>query len=224
MAKAHHKNSAFCLLPSAFASAFTLLEIMIAVGVFFLVVAGSLSVYIMCQRMWRATSLSMDTSRMANLAIQRIVYGVATNSGLQSAASVSHTNAYGHTHLMTTTNNYWETGAPQPLASNTYNYTHAGCAWGADGSWRLIISNTTEGVKYLDYNSKARSMLFCPDINQTTAARQKRLLICNYVSSSTAMVNSAAGTVEIQLTVWKRDGDYVGSNQASTLVKLRNFF
>ena len=68
---------------------FTLLELMIAVGLFGFVIAGSLGVYIMCQRMWRATSLSMDTSRMASLAIERMVYGVGSNNGLRAAASIT---------------------------------------------------------------------------------------------------------------------------------------
>src|ERR1035437_5332254 len=69
-------------------SGFTLLELLIAVGLFGLVMAGSLGVYIMCQRLWRATSLSMDTSRMASLAIERMVYGVGTNGGLRAAAGI----------------------------------------------------------------------------------------------------------------------------------------
>jgi len=221
--KSGHKNSAFCILHSAFLSAFTLLELMIAVGLFTLVIAGSLGVYIMCQRMWRATSLSMDTSRMASLAIQRMVYGVETNSGLRGSVAsmvVLQSNAYGHPYPFPSADKYWETGASPPSAADTAHYTHVGCAYGTDGSWRLIISNASDGVKCFDYNIKMRNILFCPDISQTAAARSKRILICNYVSS--AAVNNTNGTVEIQLTVWKKDGMFVASNQVGALVKMRN--
>lgn len=198
---------------------FTLLELMIAVGLFSLVIAGSLGVYIMCQRLWRATSLSMDTSRMASLAIQRMVYGVGTNSGLRSVAMVTlNTNVGGHPY--TITNYYWETGIAPPEPANSVHYVHVGCAYTPDGSWRLTFSNTFDGVMCIDYNFKQRNILFCPDTAQTGAARQKRILICNYVSSAT--VNNTNGTVEIQLTVWKKDGMFVSSNQVSTFVKMRN--
>src|SRR5450830_1592265 len=96
--------------------AFTLLELMIAVGLFGLVMAGSLGVYIMCQRLWRATSLNMDTSRMASLAIQRIVYGVGTNSGLRSAtASFFSVDTNQHN---STSSNYWSTTVNSPPAAN----------------------------------------------------------------------------------------------------------
>jgi type II secretory pathway pseudopilin PulG len=202
---------------------FTLLELMIAVGLFSLVIAGSLGVYIMCQRMWRATSLSIDTSRMAGLAIQRMVYGVETNSGLREAVAgmvVLQTNAYGHPYPLLASNKYWETGAQPPSAADPAHYTHVGCSYGTDGSWRLIVSNTSDGVKCFDYNIKMRNILFCPDIDQTSAARSKRILICNYVSSAT--VTNTNEAIEIRLTVWKKDGMFVSSNQVGAFIKMRN--
>jgi len=202
---------------------FTLIELMIAVGLFSLVIAGSLGVYVMCQRMWRATSLSMDASRMASLAIQRMVYGVGTNSGLRGAAMVMlDTNVGGHRYDIT--NYYWETGIAPPLPANPGHYVHVDCHAGGypthDGSWRLTFSNAFEGVMCIDYNIKQRNILFCPDTDQTSSALSKRMLICNYVSFATVTTND--GTVEIQLTVWKKDGMFVASNQASAFVKMRN--
>lgn len=203
---------------------FTMVELMVAVGVFSLVIAGSLGVYIMCQKAWRVTTLNMDTSRMANLAIQRMVYGVGTNSGLRSAAMVMlNTNVGGHPYVIN--NYYWETGAPPPAPADPIHYVHVNCSAGGyltthDGSWRLTFSNAFEGVACIDYNIKQRNILFGPDTNQTSAAFGKRMLIGNYVSSATVITNN--GSVEIQLTVWKKDGMFVSSNQASAFVRMRN--
>jgi len=228
------KHSAFCIpatggsacgwLHSAFLSAFTLLEVMIAVALFGLVMAGTIEVYIICNKLWHATSLSMETSRTASLAIQRMVYGLETNCGLRSAATISFANAHGHTiYPFPDAYKYWETGAKPPAASDVNYYTCTGTVSGAyapDGSWRLIISNNYDGVKYIDYNIKTRSMLFWPDIS----SKSTRILVCNYVSAATATVYNVDGTVEIQLTVWKKDGMFVSSNQVSTFVKIRNKF
>ena len=53
------------------ARGFTMVEMMVAAGLFGLVISGSLGVYIMCQKYWHATSLDIDTSHMAGLAIER---------------------------------------------------------------------------------------------------------------------------------------------------------
>jgi prepilin-type N-terminal cleavage/methylation domain-containing protein len=217
------KPSTFSLQPSAFLHAFTLLEVMIATALFGLVVAGTIEVYIMCNKLWHATSLSMQTSRESSLALSRVIYGMGTNNGLRSASMILllTNNVYGHPYPFADTNKYWENGATPPAAASSLHYTHAGCGYGADGSWRLIISNGFDGVQCVDYNSKMRNILFCPDTNQTTAARQKRLLICNYVSAASVTTN-AGGTIGIQLTVEKRDGAFISSNTVSTSVKMRN--
>lgn len=87
------KNSAFYILHSAFLPGFTLLEILIATALFGLVVAGTISVYIMCNKLWHATSLGMRTARESSLALSRIVYGVDTNSGLRAASAVTLINS-----------------------------------------------------------------------------------------------------------------------------------
>src|SRR5450759_3671085 len=119
--------------------AFTLLELMIAVGLFSLVMAGSLGVYIMCQRLWRATSLNMDTSNLASLAIQRIVYGVGTNSGLRAATASIWVDTNKQNAV---SSNYWDTTTPSPpAAANVANDLVSGSP---DGSWRIVYSNSWE--------------------------------------------------------------------------------
>jgi len=68
---------------------FTLIELMIAVAIFGLVMSGAIGVYIMCQKMWHATSLSMLTNRDCNMAMSRLVYGTGSNSGLRAAATIT---------------------------------------------------------------------------------------------------------------------------------------
>lgn len=75
---------------------FTLIEMMIAVALFGLAMGGAIGVYVMCQKMWHATSLSMLTQRDAHFALLRLVYGMGTNSGLRAAATVAiSSNAQG---------------------------------------------------------------------------------------------------------------------------------
>jgi len=213
------KNSAFCLLPSAFLHAFTLLEVMIATALFGLVMAGTIEVYIMCNKLWRATSLSMQTTRESSLALSRVIYGTGTNSGLRTASMIRlNTNSEVHSHWDGI--KYWETGAKPPSAINPAHYVSVLGDDPHDNSWRLTVSNY-DGVKYIDYNIQQRNILFCPDTNQTSAARQKRILVCNYVSAARVTTN-ASGTVGIQLTVEKRDGMFIASNTVSTSVKMRN--
>ena len=46
---------------------FTLLEMMIAAAIFGIIMGASIGVYIMCQKMWQATSLAMITSHVNKL-------------------------------------------------------------------------------------------------------------------------------------------------------------
>ncbi|MDO9542203.1 MAG: type II secretion system protein [Kiritimatiellia bacterium] len=211
MKKACHKNSAFL-------SAFTLLEVMIVTALFGLVVAGTIEVYIMCQRAWHATSLSMDTSRMASLAIQRMVYGFGTNGGLRSAASIS-VNTNVHKDGCSLFLNYWDTTTNSPPAANNSSY-NTFCPYNIDndGSWRIVMSNAFDGLKWIDYVKQQRSIVFWQNTNQPAS----RVSVCNYVINST--VSNTLEGIAIELTVWKKDGMFVASNQVSTFVKMRNKF
>ena len=94
------KNSAFCTCPcvalgrsrvlhSAFLSGFTLVELMIATAMFGMIMGGAIGVFVMCRKLWHATSLDMTTSRDGSMALSRLVYGVGSDNGLRTASSIS---------------------------------------------------------------------------------------------------------------------------------------
>lgn len=196
---------------------FTLVEMMISAALFGLVTAGSLGVYIMCQKLWVATTLSTDTARIANLAIERMLYGVGTNNGLRSAASIQIDTNW-HTYMVFT--NYWDSsvGVPPPAThwANNLSPTFMPPPDGRDGSWRLICSNAFDGVTYIDYIKKQRAIVMWPDINNYLS----RLSIANYVTNASVVTNGSG--IAIQVTTWKRDGNFIASNQASTVIIRRN--
>ncbi len=75
---------------------FSILELMIATALFGLAMGAAIGVYIMCQKIWHATSLSMQVAREGQTAFTRMVYGVGANEGLRAAAIVSiSSNAHG---------------------------------------------------------------------------------------------------------------------------------
>lgn len=123
MQQACHKNSAF-----------TLLETMIVVVLFGLVVAGTTSVYIMCNKLWHATSLSMQTTRDCNFAMSRLVYGVGANNGLRTATSITiSSNANG-----------WHMTCPNPFDGNAwikFNRQASNIYWGDNISSQLICDH-----------------------------------------------------------------------------------
>jgi type II secretory pathway pseudopilin PulG len=194
-------------------SAFTLTEVMMAAALFGLVVAGTISVFVMSQKLGHSTSLRMQTVRESSLALARMVYGLGTNNGLRAAGTIMvNTNVHGHW----TGIEYWKTQDQPPSASST---SHFVCGWNniGDGSWRLIISNKFSGIKYIDYNQRERNILFWSDIGSMAS----RLLIGNYVSNARVTTN-ANGTFRVQLTVAREDGMFSASNTVSSVVKLRN--
>ncbi len=195
-------------------SGFTLLEVLIATALFGLVVVGTIEVYIMCNRLWHATSLNMQTVRASSLALSRMIYGMDTNNGLRAAAMMQlNTNVHGHWDGV----KYWETATNKPPAAG--NSAHYLCGWSGfgDGSWRLAYSNSYGGTRYIDYNAQERNILFLSASN----AIVNRLLVCNYVSAARAVTN-ANGTLSLLLTVEKHDGMFKSSNTVSTLIKMRN--
>lgn len=201
---------------------FTLVELMIVVAIFGLAMSAAIGIFIMCQKMWHTTSLTMLANRECNMAMSRLVYGVGSNSGLRSASTLilQTNNVYGHPYPFADSNKYWETGNSPPAAADPLHYAHVDCGYGSDGSWRLTISNEFDGVCCLDYNSKMRNILFCPDTNQTSAARARRVLIGNYISAALVATNSEGAN--IRLTVLRKDGQFTATNQISTFVLMRN--
>ncbi len=188
---------------------FTLIEVMIAVGLFGLVITGVLSVYLMCRGIWHSTTLKMDTTRAASMAISRMVYGIETNPGLRSAAALALDTACAGVYQS------WVAPTNFPPAANAASHWVA-TNYAGDGSWRLTVSNQDGRVTWIDYNINAQNMVFWP--NTLNAASRK--LIANHVTSAT--VSNRGDGVEIFLTVAKRDGRFTATNQAATFVKRRN--
>lgn len=64
---------------------FTLTEIMVAMGVFSLVMAAAVPTFIICQRSWAMTSAELEATQEASAALARMTYGVGPQYGLRSA-------------------------------------------------------------------------------------------------------------------------------------------
>lgn len=185
---------------------FTLIELMIAIVIFGLVMISALEVYLMCQKMWHATSLSILTTRDGSLAMARLIYGIGTNNGLRTAATITiDSNYYG---TWTGGTNY----PPQPNAT-----THSILTNGTpDGSWRMICSNAFDGVRWIDFNKQASNIVCWADITDPISRQE----VCNYLSN--AVVSTTAAGVNIQLTFFRKDGQYTSVNQVSNFVQRRN--
>jgi len=75
----------------------------------------------MCNKLWHATSLSMQTTRESSLALSRMIYGMGTNSGLRSASAININS--GGSWSMTVSNGfggvqYIYYNSPQKILSN----------------------------------------------------------------------------------------------------------
>jgi prepilin-type N-terminal cleavage/methylation domain-containing protein len=203
--------------------AFTLLELMIAIGLFGLVMAASLGVYVMCQKFWYATALNMQTDMLARMALSRMINGVGTNVGLREATSAVlymypetvANSAYIHSHLTPATYTYWENSSLVPPQDKdaAITFTCNFPTFDDGGSWRLMFSNAVSGAQYIDYNCPYRTLSL-----GTNAA--KRTLLANYVQS--AMVSTNGQGIAVTLTVFRRVGSLVSSNTATSYVQFRN--
>ena len=206
--------------------AFTLIETISTAALFGLVVAGTIEVFVMCNKFWHATSLSMQTSQTADIALSRIVQGYGTNLGLRAARSIQIiTNFHGWPMNL----KYWETNGAPPAADNSIHHICACDSYPRDGSWRMIVSNEFDGVTFIEYNAKIRALYFCPVTNfssqsrqtLTTTAERNRISIGNFISSATATVN-VNGAISVLLAVEKRDGMFSASNEAGAFIAARN--
>jgi len=65
----------------------TLSEMMVAVAILSLVLAGAVPTFIMCIRTWAQGSVDIQAAQEASFAIQRIMSGVGAEYGLRSANS-----------------------------------------------------------------------------------------------------------------------------------------
>ncbi len=218
------KNQALGKLPGCFGG-FTLIELMITVGLFGLVMAGSLGVYVMCQKSWQATVLDMQTDQMADMALAKIVTGVGTNSGIREASSVAFycypsnvaSSAYLHSHLSPSTYKYWLYSSMSPPEANDARLDfNCSFAWFNDGgSWRLMYSNAACGAQYIEYNCPFQTLSLGVNHN-------KRIMLGTYVAAATVTTNNDG--VNIAITVARRIGNFVSTNTASAYVRLRNKF
>lgn len=195
---------------SAFLSAFTLVEMMIAVAMFGITMGGAIGVYVMCQKLWHATSLSMATNRDGNMALSRLVYGIGSNNGLRVASSISVANDM--QGMWTGTGHVYP-----PAPGDPAHFLNPGLS---DGSWRITCSNVFDGERWIDFNKTASNIVLWIDPPPSAPNRETRQLICNYVSA--AVVSSNASGVSIQLTILRREGRYTSTNQIGTFVNRRN--
>jgi prepilin-type N-terminal cleavage/methylation domain-containing protein len=188
---------------------FTILEMMIAVAMFAIIMAGVIGVYVMCQKLWHATSLGMMTSRDGSIALSRMVYGIGTNSGLRTASSLSIEN---NMKGMWTGTNY----VYPPAAGDSAHFLNPGLG---DGSWRITCSNAFDGIRWIDFNKVASNIVLWVESPSDTN-RATRQLVGNYVSA--AVVSSNGAGVSIQLTIIRQDGRYTSTNRIGTFVMMRN--
>lgn len=187
---------------------FTLIEVMIAVSLFVLVITGTMSVYIMCQKSWHSTSLHMDATRNASMAVSRLVYGVGTNSGLRECADLA---------CDTDMTGFYATGTPYPPPANSYGHSLNPATPGAgDGSWRLTATNYASQTIWVDYNRIASNIVLWAD----TTNGASRLLICNYVSHAEAIPTNNGVTLTVAVRQSRGYMSHTITN--TTFVKLRN--
>lgn len=193
---------------------FTLVELMIAVGMFGMIMAGAIGVYVMCQKLWHATSLGMMTSRDGNIALSRLVYGIGTNNGLRTASSISVAND--KQGMWTGTDHVYP-----PAPGDPAHFLNPGLS---NGSWRMTCSNAFDGARKIDFNKEASNIVLWLEDPGTgpgsVPQRETRQLIGNYVSA--AVVSTNASGVSIQLTIIRQEGRYTSTNRIGTFVKMRN--
>lgn len=202
---------------------FTLVEVMIAVALFSLVVAGSAGVYIMCQKFWHATTLNIQTTEMTRKALSWIINGNGTNAGLREASRVDlysypstvANSAYLHSHLSPWNYFYWDiaTNNPPQAYEARIDFNCSYPTFNDGGSWQLKYTTPSSGDQYIEYNFPFRTLsLGTNHVN--------RVLLATYVSS--AVVTTNAQGVGIALTVMRRDGNLVSTSSASAYVQFRN--
>ena len=68
---------------------FTLVEVLMSVGIAAVVIAGSVGIYVSVLRYWRGIQLRLDADQDVNMAMNRMVYGVNNRFGLRSASAVA---------------------------------------------------------------------------------------------------------------------------------------
>lgn len=85
---------------------FTLVEIMIVMGISVFVVAGMMASFILGYQYWHRTSAEIATTRLGSGCLQKMIYGTGTSMGLRAACWV--TNQGTATNWILRTSNYYE--------------------------------------------------------------------------------------------------------------------
>lgn len=196
---------------------------MIAVSVFLLIVAGSINVYIMCQKFCCATSLDLETSQMASMALSKMINGVGTNAGIRQASSIAfyqyptttNDSAYVHSHLSPSTYKYWLISSTSAPKANDWrlDMTCTYQTYNDGGSWRLMFSNEFSGAQYMEYNCPYQTL-------SLGTSSQNRVLLATYVTNAVVATNEMG--VNLTVVVARRVGNFVSTNSASAYVRLRN--
>jgi hypothetical protein len=188
---------------------FTMVELMIVSGLFVTIMAGTLAVYVMCQKSWYSTSLQMQATRGASMGVARMVYGLGTNGGLREAAGLKGLN------LLTNMNGIWTGGVYPPAATSSSHYVTQAVTL-ANPSWRLVCSNYAGGITWYDYNRAASNIVFWPRPGQPG----RRELVANYVTGASVIFTNQG--VVLSLTVARRHGNYSTSVTNTTFLRPRN--
>jgi len=82
-----------------------MVESMIAMGVSIFIIAGLLTVFVVCDQYWHRTSLTLSTIRQGNQCLEKMIYGVGTNIGMRGAYWV--TNRATSTNWQLQSSNYY---------------------------------------------------------------------------------------------------------------------
>ena len=123
---------------------FTLTEVLIAFGLLGIVSAGALSAFVMCYRMWYSTSMDLGTSREANKAMEWMVYGVGTHSGLRATKGVTYTGDTNGWTLVYTNDNEAATWFVYSVPKRTITYSVGSLI--ATNVAAATISSNADGV------------------------------------------------------------------------------
>jgi len=94
---------------------FTAMEMMLASGIFALVMAGTFSVVFVSNRSWFSADIQVRCMREADMVLQRMVYGAHGTNGLRSAISTNVS--------VSISNTQWSVTYSTPDGAG-YNYTY----------------------------------------------------------------------------------------------------
>jgi len=70
---------------------FTMTELLVALVIFAMLIAGSLSVFIMGLKIWQTTTLDITGMQEASMGLEQMLYGSSGRSGLRQASTTNTT-------------------------------------------------------------------------------------------------------------------------------------